>query len=163
MHIDILWTVIGLVLMIAGLVGCFLPIIPGPPMAYLGLLIIQLFDPNPFSDRFMWTWAIITVVVTVLDYVIPPYGTKRFGGTKYGVWGSTIGLIVGLFVGPLGIVLGPLIGAFLGEMLGGRTARDSVKPAIGSFIGFLAGTLLKLIVSVWMLVHWVMAIWERFV
>lgn len=135
---DVLWNVVSAVLLVAGLIGCFLPIIPGPPLSWLGLLIMQLKNDPPFSTQFLVIWAVITVAVTILDYVIPPYGTKKFGGTKWGVWGSTIGLIVGLFFAPFGIILGPLIGAYVGEIMGGRSAKDSIRPAIGSFIGFLA-------------------------
>jgi uncharacterized protein YqgC (DUF456 family) len=94
----------------------------------------------------MVTWAIITVVITVLDYVIPLYGTKKFGGSKYGVWGCTIGLLVGIFAGPWGIIIGPFIGAFVGEVMANANSSQALRAALGSFIGFLFGTLLKLIV-----------------
>lgn len=88
----------------------------------------------------------VMVVITALDYFIPMWGTKRFGGTKAGVTGSTIGLIVGLFLGPIGIVVGPFLGALAGELI---TAPDEFKRALrsatGSFVGFLLGTGLKLI------------------
>ncbi|HAA12228.1 MAG TPA: DUF456 domain-containing protein [Cytophagales bacterium] len=148
---EILWIVLGSLFMIGGIVGCFLPVIPGPPLAWLGLLMLQLGEEPAFSTRFMWIWAIVAVAVTALDYVIPPYGTKKFGGTKYGVWGSTIGLIVGIFFSPfsalLSIMLGPLVGAWIGEMVGGKSARESMRPAFGSFVGFLAGTFIKFVAS----------------
>ena len=100
----------------------------------------------------LWLWAFITAAVTALDYVVPIYGTKKFGGTKRGVWGSTIGLLVGLFFfPPFGIIIGPFVGAFLGEMSTGKTTnKAALRSAFGSFVGFLAGTLLKLIASAWM-------------
>jgi len=88
----------------------------------------------------------VVMAVTVLDYVVPAYGTKKFGGTKYGIWGCTIGLIFGFWLGPLGIVLGPFLGALVGELIGGKNSDSAFKAALGSFVGFLASTLLKLIV-----------------
>ncbi len=87
-------------------------------------------------------------VITVLDYVIPSVGTKKLGGSKYGVWGSTIGIIVGLFFGPLGIILGPAVGAFIGELIYQKQADVALKAALGSFVGFLAGTILKFGVTI---------------
>lgn len=150
--IAILLPTLAIIFLLVGIVGCFLPILPGPPISWLGLLMMQFGEEPLFSSGFMWFWGIMALLVTALDYIIPPYGTKRFGGTKYGVWGSTLGLIVGLFFPPIGIILGPLVGAFVGEMLGGKTANDSLRPALGSFIGFLAGTGIKLITSLVMLV-----------
>ena len=93
---DIFLAVIAGVLLLVGLIGCILPILPGPPLSYLGLLLMQLRSDTPFSTKFMIVWAVITVAVTLLDYWIPAYGTKRFGGTRYGVYGTLVGLIVGL-------------------------------------------------------------------
>ncbi|HYF70601.1 MAG TPA: DUF456 domain-containing protein [Ohtaekwangia sp.] len=155
---DILWLVIAILLMIAGLIGCLLPFLPGPPLSYIGLLVMQLRSDAPFATKFLWIWAAITVVVTVLDYVIPLYGTKRFGGTRYGIWGCTIGLVVGIFVPPWGLIIGPFIGAFIGEVIGNTNSDHALKAAFGSFIGFLFGTLLKLIASVIMFYYLVTAL-----
>lgn len=144
---DIIWIVIGGILILVGIVGCILPIIPGPPISFIGMLMLQLTVKAPFEERFLWIWALITAVVTVMDYVIPIYGTKKFGGTKRGMWGSTIGLFAGLFFfPPFGIIIGPFIGAFLGEMSTGKSDnKKALKSAFGSFLGFVAGTLLKFI------------------
>ena len=149
---DIVLIVLGSIFVIASILGCFLPILPGPPISFFALLLLQWTESEPFSANTLWTWAFITVVVTALDYVVPIYGTKKFGGTKRGVWGSTIGLLVGLlFFPPLGIIIGPFVGAFLGEMSNGNVDNKSaLRSAFGSFIGFLVGTLLKLIASGWM-------------
>ncbi|HNP06835.1 MAG TPA: DUF456 domain-containing protein [Cyclobacteriaceae bacterium] len=144
---DLVWAVIGGILMLAGIIGCLLPFIPGPPLSFLGLLLLQLRETAPFTTQFLILWAVIVIVITALDYLVPIYGTKRFGGTKYGLWGCTIGLIAGFWFGPVGIIAGPFLGALLGEWLGNRNSDQAFKAAIGSFVGFLVGTVLKLIAS----------------
>ena len=143
---DTLLLVIGIILMLTGILGCLLPFLPGPPLSYIALLIQQLRSEPAYTAKFLWIWAGITIVVVVLDYVIPLYGTKRFGGSKYGIWGCTIGLIAGFWFGPLGIIVGPFVGAFIGEIIANSDSSQALKAAWGSFVGFLFGTLLKLIV-----------------
>jgi uncharacterized protein YqgC (DUF456 family) len=138
--------VLGFVLLLAGIIGCFLPVVPGPPLCFLALLIQQIADPPMFTLRFIMLWGVVALVVSVLDYIIPVYGTRRVGGTKYGIWGCTIGLLVGIWFGPAGIIVGPFLGALIGELLAGRDAGNAMRSAFGSFFGFLVGTLLKLIV-----------------
>ena len=152
---DSLWLILGILLMLAGLAGCILPFLPGPPLCFIALLLQQLRDDPPFSSGFLWLWAGIALAVTLLDYVIPVYGTKKFGGTTYGVWGSTIGLLVGLFVGPLGIIIGPFVGAFVGELLANTNSKQALRAAFGSFVGFLFGTLLKLVTCLVMIWYFV--------
>jgi hypothetical protein len=144
---DLVWAVIGGILMLAGIIGCLLPLIPGPPLSFSGLLLLQLRETAPFTSKFLIIWAVIVIAITVLDYLVPIYGTKRFGGTKYGLWGCTIGLIAGFWFGPIGIIAGPFLGALLGEWLGNRNSDQALKAAIGSFVGFLVGTVIKLIAS----------------
>ncbi len=144
--VDVLWIFLGVLFALAGVIGCFLPVVPGPPLSYAGLLLMQLTERSPFSAKFLWLWLAITLLVTVLDYIIPIYSTKKTGGSKFGVWGSMIGLIVGLFLGPIGIILGPMVGAILGELLSGKAYKEAMKSGMGSFLGFLVGTLLKLVV-----------------
>lgn len=149
---DALWLGLGVILMVVGLVGCILPFLPGPPLCYIALLIQQLQSDPPHTTDFLILWAVITVIITALDYVIPIYGTKRFGGTKYGMWGCALGLFAGIWLGPLGIIIGPFVGAMIGELLASSNSDQALKAAWGSFLGFLLGTLLKLIacfVMVW--------------
>ncbi len=145
---DYVLIALGIIFMISGILGCVLPIIPGPPLSYIGLLFLHFTEKYQFSTRFLIIWAIITVVVYVLDYVIPVWGTKKFGGSKRGVWGSVIGLVIGLFFfPPFGIIAGPFLGAVIGELSLGKDSGLALKSGLGSFLGFLAGTLLKLITS----------------
>lgn len=153
-----LWIVLGIAFILVGIVGSLLPLLPGPPIAFAGLLMQQLRDPNPFTSKFLWIWAGIVVVSMVLDYLIPIWGTKRYGGTKYGVWGTTLGFLLAFWMGPLGVVLGPFIGAFVGEMIGGQTSKKSLKAAWGSFVGFLFGSLLKIILCFVMLYYLIASI-----
>lgn len=157
---DIVLIIIGGVLMLIGLAGCIVPIIPGPPISYIGILLLHFTDKYSFSDRFLIIWFILAAAVTILDYIVPIYGTKKFGGTKKGVWGSTIGLLLGLIIAPTGIgaiaiILGPFLGAYIGEMMAENNSQKAFRSAIGSFIGFVTGTLMKLAVSGIMLFHFI--------
>jgi len=147
MVVDILLALLGLVLIVVGILGCVLPVIPGPPISFLGLLVLHLTEKVQFSNRFLLLMAGIAIFVTVLDYIVPIWGTKKFGGTKRGTWGATIGLIIGLFFGPPGIIIGPFAGAFLGELSGGRDQKSSLRAGFGAFIGFLMGVGIKLVAS----------------
>ncbi|PID94826.1 MAG: hypothetical protein CSA95_02255 [Bacteroidetes bacterium] len=155
---DFLWVILAGVFMVVGFVGCIVPILPGPPIAYIGLLLMQLTHPRPFDLNFMLIMAVVVVGVTVIDNVIPVYGTKKMGGSKKGVWGATIGLIIGLFFAPIGLIVGPFAGAFIGEMMGGKDTHTAIKSGLGSLLGFLMGTGLKLIVSGWIFARYIAAI-----
>jgi uncharacterized protein YqgC (DUF456 family) len=133
--------------MILGILGNVLPFLPGTPICYLALLLQQFRTIKPFSTTFMVLWAIVVVLVIVLDYLTPIYGTKKFGGSKYGVWGCTVGFLAAFWMGPIGIIIGPFIGAFIGELIAGQEASLALRAAVGSFAGFLFGTMIKLIVS----------------
>ncbi len=145
---EIVFIILGIVAVVVGIVGCFLPILPGPPITYLALLLLQWGVHPVFTSDFLLLWAAITAGVTALDYIIPIWGTKKMGGTKAGVNGSIAGLVVGLFFPPFGIILGPFLGALIGELISGQAFEKALKSAIGSFLGFLGGTLIKLAVSV---------------
>jgi uncharacterized protein len=154
---DVLWLVLGIILMLGGIAGSVLPFLPGPPLCFVALWIQQLQSQPPYTSDFLWTWAGITLAVTVIDYFIPVYGTKKFGGTKAGMWGCVIGLVAGIWLGPIGIIIGPFIGAFIGELISNSDSDQALKAAIGSFLGFLAGTLLKLIACFVMAYYFIQA------
>ena len=156
---DIFLLVIAFLLMLIGIIGCIVPGLPGTPISYVGLWIAQATDRVDFSWQFLLIWGIVVVVITLLDYVVPAWGTKRYGGSKWGVWGSTIGVFVGLFFGAAGVILGPLLGAILGELVSGKQLNDALKAGWGSFIGILFSTVLKLIACGLMTTALIQAIW----
>lgn len=137
---DLILIIIGAFFIVAGFLGSFLPVLPGPPLSYLGLLVMQLSSSPPFSLTFMVVWLLIVIALAIMDNVIPAWGTRRYGGSSYGIWGCSLGLVAGLFFPPLGIVVGPIVGAFLGELAAGSRAGGAMRSAWGSFMGMLLGT-----------------------
>lgn len=143
---DVFFIIIGILCLIAGLIGCFLPILPGPPIAYAGVLLLHFTDKVQYSTTQLVIWLIIVIILQVLDYFVPLLGSKYSGGSKSGTRGCLIGTIIGLFFMPWGIIIGPFLGAVIGEMLAGREIAKALKSGIGSLAGFLLGTLLKCMV-----------------
>ena len=156
---DIALLVIAFVFILIGFIGCIVPGLPGTPIAYAGLWIAQATDRVDFSWQFLLIWGIVVVLISVLDYLVPAWGTKHYGGTKWGVWGSTLGVFVGLFFGAIGVILGPLVGAIIGELLAGKELQAALKAGWGSFVGILFGTILKLIACGLMTLYLIQAIW----
>ena len=146
MVFDIILVFIGLCLIIGGLIGCIIPAMPGPPLSYVALLLLQFTRFADFSVNFLIISAIITVIVTVIDYVVPVWGTKKLGGSRAGMIGSIFGVLVGLFFLPIGIIIGPFIGAVVGELIAGRNTDAAIRSGFGSFVGFIFGTVMKLAV-----------------
>lgn len=131
-----------------GIIGSVVPILPGPALSFVGLLCAYLSDGSSITTGMLWTWGAITAVVSIMDYVLPGYFSKVFGGSKAGITGATLGVFAGLFMGPIGIILGPFAGAVLGEMLNQhRTLDEAVKVGFGSLLSFIVGTGLKLVVA----------------
>ena len=143
--------IVAILLVLVGLVGSIVPGIAGPPFSFLGLLVLSFVKGIEYSTTFLVVMGLIAAVVFALDYVVPVWGTKKLGGTKAGVRGSTIGLILGLivtFVFPIGfiaVLIGPFVGAYIGEKQAGTDDGQALKAAFGSFVGFLVGTGLKVI------------------
>ena len=148
---DIFLIVVGIILLIIGFVGAVIPALPGPPLSYVALLLLHFTSKHQFSAKFLIIWAVVVAIVVALDYLVPIWGTKKFGGSKAGIWGCAIGAIIGIFMfPPYGIIVGPFIGAVVGELIIGKDSSSALKAGVGSFIGFLVGTLLKIVVSVMM-------------
>ncbi|MCO4293790.1 DUF456 domain-containing protein [Solitalea sp. MAHUQ-68] len=146
---DIILIALGLLCLILGFLGSFLPALPGPPLSWLALLLLHFTDKVQYDTQFLIVTAIVVLIVGVLDYYIPIYGTKKLGGTQYGQRGATIGLIAGLFLGPLGIIFGPFVGAFVGELVhDNKDFNKALRSGWGAFLGFIAGTVMKMAVCI---------------
>lgn len=156
---DTLLIVGAVALGILGIVGSIVPGLPGPPMGWLGLLLMYFAGGTNAEGAVMTTgvlllWLGVTTLVTVLDYVVPGMFTKLTGGSRYAGRGAIIGLFAGMFIPPVGIILGSLLGAFIAELVfAGKDAVSSVSSAFGAFLGFLFGTGLKVIASGLMLYY----------
>lgn len=136
--------VLAFALVLGGIAGSFLPVLPGPPLAFLGLAVLWFSSNYQPNAELLGMHLAAASAITALDYFVPIWGTKKFGGTKAGTTGATIGLLIGLFLGPLGIIFGPFAGALLGELSAGTPQNQAVKAAFGAFLGFVAGVFMKL-------------------
>lgn len=155
---DILLIILAGLFVLTGFLGCVLPILPGTPLSYAGILLLHFSSQVDFSTRFLLFWAAMVVLVQVLDYLIPLWGARCFGGSKAGVWGSAVGMVVGLFLGPWGIILCPFAGAVAGELLSGKQTRQALRAGFGAFIGFLLGSSAKLVVAGFLIFYYVDAL-----
>lgn len=160
---DTFLLITGFLLMIVGIVGSLIPVLPGPPIGWVGLLLLYLTSIVPMDWLVLGIALGFAIVISILDYVIPAIGTKKSGGTKYGMWGTTLGLIFGLFFIPIpsGFLIGAFGGAFIGEMLyDSKDTNRATKAAFGSFLGFLTSTFIKLLVSFVFLILFITKFWE---
>jgi uncharacterized protein YqgC (DUF456 family) len=175
---EIILAVAAFLFLLAGLVGSVVPAIPGPPLGYIGLLLLQWSGYGGFTPAFLWVWAGITIAVTVMDNFLPAWMTKRFGGSRMAVFGSVLGLIAGtIFFAPIGLLIGPFLGALAGELINIRVKRKKIsgsepdtvnsgsagngkalKAAFGAFLAFIVGTGAKLIVGAFMIYYAVRAV-----
>ena len=156
---DILLISISALLIIIGILGSIVPILPGPPIAFCGLLLVQFSSKHPFSIEFLIIFGVLAVLSAIIDNVLPIYATKKFNGSKKGIWGSAIGLVVGLFFfPPFGIIIGPMVGAFICEIIDGKSGNNAIKPAFGSFIGFLSSIFLRFALSIVMAYYFVVEV-----
>ena len=157
MFIEVLIYTIALVMAVVGIIGCIIPALPGPPLAYASLVLLYLFDnpDNEISGKFMLVWAAAIAAVSILDYVIQPYFTKITGGSSLAVRYSIAGMVAGMiFFPPFGIVAGSFIGALIAELVvNKKPLQNSLLAAFGAFLGFIFGTGLKLAATVTMLYY----------
>ncbi|MBO4434052.1 MAG: DUF456 domain-containing protein [Bacteroidales bacterium] len=145
--------IIAIVLGIVGIIGSIVPGLPGPPVSWFGMLALYIWGGgthagHPMTLTLLLVWLAITVIITILDYIVPSYFTKVTGGSKYGGIGAAIGLIGGMIFTPIGMILGALLGAFIAEFIfAQKDAGSSAKSALGAFLGFMCGMGMKLIAS----------------
>lgn len=151
---------IAIIVALLGIIGAVVPSLPGPPLCFASLLTAYFTCPGMISTKLLLWMLALTVLVTILDYVAPIMMTRLGGGSRYAMWGTTLGIFAGMFFMPWGIILGPLVGAFLGEILHRSNFTHATKVATMSFISFLLGTGLKLIVSLVMTFYTFAAIWS---
>ena len=144
---EILLAILAALCLMIGLAGCIVPVLPGPPLSYVGLWLLHWGGYGDFTVRFLVIWAVVTGVVTLLDYYLPVLMTKRFGGSRSATIGSVVGLVAGLFLfPPVGMIVCPFFGALIGELMHDRTdSARAFRVAMGSFLAFLLGTGAKLI------------------
>ncbi len=154
---DILLITLGVIALLIGLIGSVAPMLPGPPISYVGLLLLHFTEKVEFTVTQLTVWFLVVVIIQVLDYIIPMLGTKYLGGSKWGNTGCIIGTILGLFFLPWGIIVGPFLGAVIGELIGGYTNTQALKSGLGSLLGFLCGTFIKLVVCVYFCVEFMLA------
>ncbi len=146
--LDVLLISLGFLLILIGIIGAFIPVLPGPPLSYAGMIIIHLSDKVSFHPNTLIYLGIIALIITLVDYILPIIGTRTSGGSRHGVVGASIGLLIGIiFFPPFGIVIGPLLGAFLAEIINKQPSDVAIRSAIGSFLGLMFGVVLKLIIS----------------
>jgi uncharacterized protein YqgC (DUF456 family) len=152
--------VVGSTLMLLGLAGSILPILLGPPLSFIGLFLLAIlkhFSP-PLTPTLIIILAIITILVTVMDYIIPLLGAKRYGASKWGVWGSVLGMAIGIFLAPFAILAGAFIGAVVVEWLVGKKKGEALRAGWGVVMGTLFATILRLGVSGMMTYYFVLAL-----
>lgn len=158
---DLILFGVGAVLMILGILGSFLPVLPGVPLSWVGLLLLYLAPSVPINYWVLGIAFILAAIIYALQLVIPAMGTKKYGGSKAGMWGATIGLVIGIFVPiPLGIIIGAFAGAFIGEIINKSDSKSALRAAYGSFIGLLASTFTELVVAVGFLIFFSYKAWE---
>jgi uncharacterized protein YqgC (DUF456 family) len=145
---EIFLFILSAVLIIVGIIGAVVPALPGPPLGYVGLLLLHFTDKVQFSTSFLVGWAIVTLLITVLDYFLPIWTTKKVGGSKSGINGSIIGMIIGIIFTPIGMILGTLLGAIIGEMVGGASGEQALKSGLATFVGTMLSIGVKLILCI---------------
>jgi uncharacterized protein YqgC (DUF456 family) len=160
---DLLLLLLGFICMIVGIFGSFLPVLPGLSSCWMGLLLLYLTEAVENNYWVLGITLLLTIVITVLDYIIPAKGTKKFGGSSYGVWGTNIGLILGIVAPiPFGVIIGPFVGALVGELIYDSTNHQrALKAATGSVLGFLASSFVNFLFCIIFLGIFISVVWQN--
>ncbi len=155
--VDVLLLIISFLFILLGIAGSLLPVLPGLPISWVGLFLFYCQKTIDFNWWILGISAVLVVIISALDYLLPGMATKKYGGSKYGIWGANIGLVIGLIAPiPFGFIIGPFLGAFIGEMAFNNSDQaTSFKAAVGSFWGFLASTFMKFVLAIGFLGLWI--------
>ncbi|MGN0258459.1 MAG: DUF456 domain-containing protein [Bacteroides sp.] len=143
---DIVLIIFGVIALLLGLIGCIVPMLPGPPLAYVALLLLQFTDSHPFTTTQLLLWLLLVAFVQFIDYLLPMLGTKYSGGGHWANRGCLVGTLLGLLFMPWGLLIGPFLGAYLGSLMDGRNSSEALRSGFGSLMGFLLGLVLKCLV-----------------
>jgi uncharacterized protein len=158
---DLILISLAALLMVVGILGSFLPMLPGIPLSWAGLLLLHFTEAIPMNYTFLSITFLITLIVFVLQYAIPALGTRYLGGSKFGMIGATIGLVAGIFIPiPFAILFVPFAGAYLGELINKSDSRNAFKAASGSFLGLIASTFMEFVVTAIFFVLFLYKLWE---
>ena len=160
---DLLLLLLGFICMIIGVFGSFLPVLPGLSSCWVGLLLLYLTKAVENNYWVLGITLVLTIIITILDYVIPAKGTKKIGGSSYGIWGTNIGLIVGILSPiPFGVIIGPFLGAFLGELIyDSKNHQRAFKAATGSLLAFLASSFINFLFCIIYLGIFLSVVWQN--
>lgn len=153
---DALWWILTGILMLVGLVGTVVPLVPGV-ILILGGAALNHFTVHAVGWPTLLALTGLAVLAMALDFVSGAMGAKYFGATRWGAIGGILGAIVGLFFGVIGIFVGPLAGALLGELLGGRGILPAGRSGWGTFLGTTAGIVGKFLVGAAMILWFAVA------
>lgn len=155
---EILLYISSFLLQLIGIGGCILPMLPGPPLVYAGILLLHFTDKIEIPTTLLLGWLLIIVILQVVDYITPILGSKFSGGSQAGKKGCLVGTIIGIFIMPWGIIIGPFLGTAIGELVGGNTIRHAILSAFGALAGFIFGSLLKIVFCCYLLFYSIYAI-----
>tara|TARA_B100001063_G_C16717652_1_gene531672 strand:+ start:762 stop:1298 length:537 start_codon:yes stop_codon:yes gene_type:complete len=158
---EIILLIVAGIFMLLGVLGSFLPVLPGVPLSWIGLLIFYLIPGVGMNYWFLGITLVVAVLFYILNLIIPAMGTKKFGGSRKGMIGATIGLVIGIFAPiPFAILIFPFIGAFVGEIINKSDSRTAGKAAFGSFLGLLASSFMEFIVTFAFLILFLYQFWS---
>jgi uncharacterized protein YqgC (DUF456 family) len=145
---DIFLSIVAIICGLVGLLGVIVPVLPGTLLSYAGLLCVYFTDTSTVTNNQLIFWGLLSVAVILLDYILPGYFSKKFGGSRYGIIGANVGVIIGLFFSLPGIILGPFFGAFIGELINDdKSMGRALQVAFGSLMSFLVGSGMKLVIG----------------
>jgi len=148
---DLLIIIIAFLFFLIGLIGAILPIIPGPIITYLGILLLYFFSDLNFSNNEIFIYTVATVLVFFSDYILQFFGVRKFGGQKNAIYGTMFGVLIGLFFPPIGLIIGPFLGAFFGALMDNKEKKQAIRVAFGALLGFLFGTFIKILYSIYVI------------